>query len=156
LQNKINRQFKPPQQDMEKSNLEEEIKEEIAKLLNLSEEYLGGDVGVAEMERGILSQLLRIGLALLKSIIIQKLGKLDSYEVTNKSYKNTGGKSRRYLSLFGILEINRPSHWSKELGQFHKLDEYLNLPIGNYWSYNIQKIVGSNSSETDFRERVFE
>ncbi len=139
---------------MEKRKLEGKIKEEIENLLKLSESYVKKDLGVHEMEKGILAQLISLGLEILKCIISQKLRELENYEVVNEFYKSTGKKPRKYLSLFGTLRIRRPSYWSKGLGQFHKLDEYLKLPIGSYWSYNIQNLVGANSSETDFRESV--
>ncbi len=139
---------------MEKRKLEEKIREEIEKLLELSEGYIGMEIEVHEMEKGILSQLLMLGLAILKVIISEKLKKLGGYEIRNEVYKSTGKKSRNYLSLFGVLEIIRPSYWSKDSGEFHKLDECIKLPIGSYWSYNIQRLVGANSTETDYRESV--
>jgi len=63
---------------------------------------------------------------------MQKLRSVACYEGKDKDYKSTGIGPRKYLSLFEVLEISRPSRWSKELGQFHKLDEYLKLPIGSY------------------------
>ena len=142
---------------MEKRKLEGKIQEEIEKLLNLSEGYIEKEVGAHEIEKGLLKQLLSLGLEILKCIITQKIKKAEVY-IPNVSpeitYKNTGKRERKYLSLFGPLAIKRPSYWSKGLGQFQKLDEYLKLPPGIYWSYNIQELVGENSSETDYRESV--
>jgi len=139
---------------MEKRKVEDKIREEIEKLLDLSDSYIGKDIGVHEMESGILAQLLKLGLAILKVIISQKLHQLGAYEVADEFYKSTGKKPRKYLSLFGVLTIIRPSYWSEDLGEFHKLDEHLKLPKGSYWSYNIQNLVGISSSETDYRESV--
>ncbi len=154
LQNKIHKHFKHPKQGMKKSKLEGKIREEIEKLLELSKGYIESESEMHEMEQGILSQLLMLGLAILKVIISEKLKGLAEYEVSGESYKSTGKKTRNYLSLFGRLEVERPSYWSENLGEFHKLDECLKLPIGSYWSYNIQKLVGTSSTETDYRESV--
>jgi len=139
---------------MEKSELRLLLEEEIEKLLEISEGYIIKDSGLHEMEKGILQQLLKLGLLLLEYIIKRKLSQLNNYRIELSAYKKTGTKSRNYLSLFGKLKIVRPSYWSKEKGQFFKLDELLELPRDSYWSYNIQKMVGSNSTETDFRESV--
>jgi len=139
---------------MEKSELRLLIEEEIEKLLEISENYIAKDIGLHEMEKGILKQLLNLGLVLLEYIIKRKLTQLNNYRIELGAYKKTGTKSRNYLSLFGKLKIVRPSYWSKEKGQFFKLDEILKLPRDNYWSYNIQKMVGTNSTETDFRESI--
>jgi len=142
---------------MEKIKLEGKIKEEIEKLLNLSEEYIEKEVGVHEIEKGLLRQLLELGLVLLRIIIMQKIKKSEGYILKRSiglGYKKNGTKERKYLSIFGCLSITRPSYISQELGEFHKLDEYLKLPIGIYWSYNIQELVGESSSESDYAESI--
>lgn len=139
---------------MEKSELRIKIEEEIDKLIGLSDCYIKEEIGIHEIEKGIMSQLLSLGLLLLKYIIKGKLSKMGGYELGVKSYKSIGVKSRKYLSLFGMLKFERPGYWCKEEGQFFKLDEVLQLPRGVYWSYNIQKLVGKSSTEVDFRESV--
>ncbi len=142
---------------MEKIKFEIKIREEIEKLFEMSEGYVGKEISMAEMETGILQQLLKLGLSLLSYIIEQKLRNISDYEFEQRkgeTNKNTGKSTRNYLSLFGLMKIRRPSHWIKEIGEVHKLDECLQLPIGSFWSYNIQKLVGGNSSETNFRESV--
>lgn len=142
---------------MEKIKLAGKIKEEIEKLLNLSEEYVDKELGIHEIEKGLLHQLLQLGLVLLKVIIEQKIKKSEGYILKKgkeTSYKKNGFKERKYLSIFGGLSILRPSYLSENLGQFHKLDEYLKLPIGIYWSYNIQELVGESSSESDYAESI--
>ncbi len=142
---------------MEKIKLEGKIKEEIEKLLNLSEEYIEKEVGVHEIEKGLLQQLLQLGLVLLELIILQKLKEAEGYILKTSiesGYKKNGNKERKYLSIFGALSITRPSYISQDLGEFHKLDEYLKLPIGIYWSYNIKELVGESSSESDYAESI--
>lgn len=139
---------------MKKSELWIKIKAEVEKLIILSETYIEKDEGIHEIEKGLLTQLLNLGLLLLRCIIEEKSKKLDAYEIKIKEIKNTGKKTRRYLSLFGLLEIKRSCYWSQKLGQLFKLDELLQLPRGIYWSYNIQDLIGSNSTETDYRESV--
>jgi hypothetical protein len=142
---------------MEKIKLEGKIKEEIEKLLKLSDGYLLKEVRMDEVEKGLLQQLLKIGLVILGCIVREKLKESRTYvpkNDTGQKMKSTGCRSRKYLSLFGHMEIERPSYWREGTGQFHKLDEILSLPVGQLWSYNIQSLVGKNSSETDYRESV--
>jgi len=142
---------------MEKIELKKKIEQEIEKLLNLSEAYVGQEMGIHEIEKGLLGQLLMLGLCLLKYIIAQKASQLDKYKPSfslGTKYKGKGGKTRKYLSLFGMINIKRTSYWNESSGLFYKLDEYLKLPRDSYWSYNIQELVGESSAEDDFRESV--
>ncbi len=91
---------------MEKIKLEGKIKEEIEKLLNLSEEYIEKEVGVHEIEKGLLQQLLQLGLVLLEVIILKKLKEAEGYILKTSIeswYKKNGNKERKYLSIFGGL-----------------------------------------------------
>lgn len=139
---------------MKKSDLCLRIQEEVANLVALSEYYIEEEQGLHEIEKGLLTQLLSLGLLLLKCIIEAKSKQLDNYELSVKSYKGTGVRTRKYLSLFGLLEIKRRSYWSRAVGQIFKLDELLKLPKSIYWSYNLQDLIGTNSTETDYRESV--
>lgn len=139
---------------MEKDELRKIVEEEINQLFTMSETYVKSEEPIHKIEKGILKQLLQIGLLLLKQIIILKLGQLSNYEINIKGYKSIGKTPRKYLSLFGELEIQRPGYWKKEEGQFYKLDEIMKMPKDTNWSYNIQQLVGTSSTETDFRESV--
>ncbi len=139
---------------MEKDTLLHEIEEEIENLLELSSSYGEEEIGLHEIEREILDQLLKVGLAVLKNVIALKTKESSHYEVADNNGKSIGQKSRKYLSLFGKLDIARQGYWSKETGVYFTVDELLQLPSGTHWSYNIQELVGENSSETNFRESV--
>jgi len=141
---------------MEKYNLEQKIKAEIARLWQMSERYISSDIAVHEIEKGILLQLLSIGLLLLKFIIASKEPSTRGYEVADLSSSviNKGMNTRKYLSIFGQLEISRMSYWEKEVGTFYKLDEHLSLPHGSQLSYNLQEWLGDSASESDYRESV--
>ncbi len=139
---------------MEKSELTLKIEEEIEKLLELGSSYIEEEKGLHQMERGILDQLLNLGLAVLKKVIDEKAKESPRYIVDDGKPKSIGQKPRKYLSLFGMLEIVRLGFWSKETGVYFTVDELLKLPVGTNWSYNLQELVGENSSETNFRESV--
>ncbi len=139
---------------MEKDTLLHEIEEEIENLLELSSSYSEKEMGLHEIENEILDQLLKLGLAVLKNVIALKTKESSHYEVADNNGKSIGQKSRKYLSLFGKLDIARQGYWSKETGVYFTVDELLQLPSGTHWSYNIQELVGENSSETNFRESV--
>lgn len=104
------------------------------------------------MERGYLSSVLSLCLSLLKFVISVKLAQ-QSATFPLKKFRNKGKRVRQYLSLFGLIEINRPGYYQKERGMVYPLDESLDFPP-DLWSYNIQELVGSNASETNFRESV--
>jgi len=142
---------------MEKQQLTQQLKQKFEELVALSDRYIEASDAMHDIEKGLLGQLLSIGLLLLRYIIAGKLKQSKAYEFdldTQVGCQSKGKKERRYLSLFGPLSIERPSHWASGRGIIYKLDEYLQLPRGSYWSYNIQELVGESASENDFRESV--
>ncbi|MDZ4680912.1 MAG: ISKra4 family transposase [Saprospiraceae bacterium] len=142
---------------MEEIRIQTRIKEEIDKLMVMASGYIEAEVGVHTIEKGLFKQLLSIGLALLSYILEEKIKRLSGIGVPQtggKSVRSKGIESRQYLSLFGLLELERPSYWDKELGKVHPVDDQLWLPKSSYWSYNIQEMVGESSSENDFKESV--
>jgi hypothetical protein len=70
-----------------------------------------------------------------------------------KKIKTTGNKTRRFVSLFGEIEVHRRQYYISGEGNYHPLDEYLNFP-GKKLSYSIQNLIGQSSTEEDFRESV--
>lgn len=141
---------------MKKTELAEKLRIELDKLLALAEGYISEDVSMHKMEKGILKQLLQIGLAILKYIIASKIVNLRGYHPKSEEgeiLESKGTKERKYLSIFGLLDILRTRHWSKKTGSHYELDKRLELP-SNLWSYNLQKWVGSNASEVDFEESI--
>jgi hypothetical protein len=142
---------------MEKHQLTQRLKQKFEELVCLSDGYVESSDAMHDIEKGLLSQLLSIGLLLLRYIIATKLKQCKSYEFdmdNQAACQSKGKKERRYLSLFGPLFIQRPSHWSSGTVVVYKLDEHLQLPRGSCWSYNIQELVGESASENDFRESV--
>lgn len=141
---------------MENSALSKIIKREVAKLTELTEEYIDKDTRVDRMELGLLKELLSICFTLLDYILQQKISqKLDKTPIIKSKEKifHKGLQSRNYQSLFGLHHISRPSYWTKTTGKLYVVDEDLSLPKGN-WSYNLQELIGLNASENDFRESV--
>lgn len=142
---------------MEEIRIQGRIKEEIDKLMVISEGYIHSEVGVHVIEKGLFKQLLRLGLALLSYIIKEKIKQLTaigSSQGMAKSLRGKGIERRQYLSLFGLLELERPSYWDKDLGKVHPVDVELCLPKSSYWSYNLEELVGESASENDFKESV--
>ena len=126
------------------------------KIRLLTEGYISGDMSIAKMEYGYLQQVLQLCLGLLKFVIKAKLssGKLGKPEVSpSDKLRSSGKRSRKYLSLFGMLEFSRPAYHSQELGMLYALDERLCMPV-NLWSYNIQELTAQGASETSFRESI--
>jgi len=128
----------------------------MAKLKSLTAGYLESDVSIGQMEKGYLEQVLSLCLSLLKFVISVKKAQLSEKTPKTKAgetLQKKGGRSCKYLSLFGLLEFSRPSFWSKASGMLYPLDEVLEMPA-DLWSYNIQEMTGANASETNFRESV--
>jgi hypothetical protein len=130
---------------------------EIESLKSLGEHYMVADVPVREMENGLLSQLLRIGYALLKCILLHKASlwmssrvRLSDGELLTKK----GREFRKYLSLFGEMEVERASYWGKGIGKVYYLDEALMLPKGTALSYNLQELLSESASESDYADSV--
>lgn len=70
-----------------------------------------------------------------------------------KKIKTTGKKTRKLVSLFGEIEIERRQYYISGEGNYHPLDEHLNLRKKKL-SYSIQNLIGKSSTEEDYRESV--
>lgn len=99
---------------MEKLKTYQRIEEEIAKLLQLTNDYIDLSSNISAIEKGLLKQLLAIGLVLLKHIISEKQKKLagvvPEIKGITKLYSK-GLKFRNYLSIFGSLSYERSCYW---------------------------------------------
>jgi hypothetical protein len=143
-------------QGTQKRRLNEILANEMSKLSDLTNDYIGGSQSIAEMEKGYLNQVLSLCLALLRFVISAKLSGLEGSTPATQAGGGLCSKGRRwrkYLSLFGLLEFERPAYHSKATGMVYPLDEALRLPA-RLWSYNIQELTAQSASETDFRESV--
>jgi len=141
---------------MDNLRTEKKISKAIEELLSQSEDYKNSDLSIKQIEKGLLTSLLRLGLFLLTSIIAHKSKKLLKYRPLceeGEILKSKGVLSRQYLSLFGLLEINRLVHWSSKRKTYSELDERLHLPK-RLWSYNLQELVGESSTEMDYSNSV--
>ena len=140
---------------MNNLGLQRKLETEIENLLRKSEELVVSQCSIRDIEKDIMLHLIKLGLALLTAIIQEKNTYLQTKKIKiEKGFENKGNRDRKYLSLFGELTINRKALLSNELGMIYPLDEYLELPRGTKWSYNLQEIVGESASENDFRESV--
>ena len=142
---------------MENLEVSQAVLTEINKLFEMSTTFIASDMPMHKMEMDILHQLLRIGRSFLEHIVEEKLVQLEEqdFDINPKiEHKNTGGKTRNYLSLFGEMTICRPTMLTELAGNIFKLDELLQLPKGTKLSYTLQELIGENASENDFRESV--
>lgn len=142
---------------MDKFRVSETVSKEIQKLLELNAELVNSELPMHKMEMKILQQLLQLGLSISKNVVKEKLTQLSAIspdKILDIDYKNTGKKSRHYLSIFGEMTIWRPSLLTKSKGNIFPLDELLQLPKSTKLSYNVQELLGENASENDFRESV--
>ena len=144
-------------QNTDKIRLETRIQEEIEKLLLISEGYGGSTAPAHTIEKGLFRQLLELGKTLELYIFNSRISQLRCQGAPQRDgevLRYKGNESRQYLSLFGLLEIVRPSYWSKELGKVHPTDGELSLPLSHNWSYTIEELVGETAAECDYKESV--
>lgn len=140
----------------QKEKIEKILHAHLGKITELGISYIETDTEVRKMEKGLLSQVLKMCLALLKFIIAAKVtqkGNSRPAEQAGEKVENKGRRVRKYLSLFGVIEFSRPTFYSKERGVMYTVDEAMGFPR-DLWSYNLEELVGENASETDFRESV--
>jgi len=142
---------------MKNTSINKEILTQINKLYAVSDNFITEDISIEKIETSLLSHLLSVGLSLLEHILEEKKHFIKTlskdYQLDTK-YKNTGIKTRKYLSLFGLLTIERNTIFAQGIGNIFVLDELLQLPNNTKLSYNIQKLLGENASENNFNESV--
>jgi hypothetical protein len=144
-------------QNTDKIRTERRIVEEIEKLLLITEGYAGSNVAAHTIERGLFKQLLELGKTLLMYVFMTRISALKDEGAPKRdgeAMRYKGNESRHYLSLFGLIEILRPSYWSKEIGKVHPTDGELSLPMSSSWSYTLEELVGETSAECDYKESV--
>jgi hypothetical protein len=142
---------------MDNIRLDVAIREEIEKLMLIAEGFVDSKAAAHTIERGIFKQLLVLGLSLLSYIFKQRISQITAQGTPKKDgipLRNKGKEICQYLSLFGLLIIERPSYWDKDLGKIHPTDSELCLPRSSFWSYNIEEIVGESAAESDYKESV--
>jgi hypothetical protein len=142
---------------MNNIGLKTKVQEEFEKTMSLAEGFTVSNSPLHEIEKDIFKQLLKLGMSILSYIIQEKIRKLQLLgppKKDGKALRSKGVKSCRYLSIFGLVEITRPSYWTKELGKFYPTDSELRLPVDSFWSYLISELIGESASESDYRESV--
>ena len=128
----------------------------MSKLNSLTTNYVSEDTSIRQMEWGYLKQVLSLCLTLLNFVIALKVEQKSEEKPPvqpDEQIKNAGKRSRKYLSLFGLIEFTRPSFSSKERGMLYLVDEALDIPKG-LWSYNLQELISANATQTNYRESV--
>ncbi len=108
------------------------------------------------MEKGYLRQAIVLCLMLLKFVIELKVRQNTGQSPIIQSgerLKNAGNRTRKYLSLFGLITFTRPSFHSDQRGMLYLVDEYLDMPK-ELWSYNLQELTSANAAHINFRESV--
>jgi hypothetical protein len=141
---------------MEDRRITARLRSEIDKLLELTEDYQRRDVPVHEMERGILSALVRLGYELLRELILYKISTWCSvklYAECGRCLERKGFVSRQYVSLFGEMSISRPCYRALNGSNIYYADERLCLPQSK-WSYTLQELTAESASDADYAESV--
>jgi hypothetical protein len=142
---------------MEELRINSLIKKEINALQALRMDYIEGDYKAHEMECGLLKQLLRLGLVMLRDVLDTKIEGWRGLKLADDrgvALERKGDATRQYLSLFGKLEILRPGYWSASSGSVFYADEALELPVETTWSYALQGLVGESAAENDYSESI--
>lgn len=139
--------------DIEKHKIEqEELWSEIRRYV----EGVALDEELHKVEFSLFRQLLILGLSLLKEVVARHgSGKTSSVidRDDGNSYRHHGQRSRKYLSIFGQLSIERAYYWSSEGKGYCPLDDILNLPQRLY-SYLLQQWIQSEIAETTYDHAI--
>lgn len=128
----------------------------MSKLSTLTEEFAEQDKSIRQMESSYLQQVISLCLNLLKFVIVLKVSQKMGQSPTAKEeeqIKNAGKRTRKYLSLFGLIEFSRPSFHSNQRGMLYIVDECMDMPK-ELWSYNIQELTSANATHVNFRESI--
>jgi len=142
-------------QNTDKSKEIKRIYAQISNLIEQSEEYGTNQKVVSDLEQNILKGILDVGLSLLKlgvSSRATEVGKQGLPKVKSP-IKSKGLLSRKYQSIFGVIEISRTKYQIAGKGSYYPLDESMNIPQTKI-SYVLQNWVVGSSADLDFRESV--
>jgi hypothetical protein len=148
---------KLPVQVMTETAIPQAISSEIDKLMSLCQGFTQLPHAMHVMETSILKHLLTLGKTLLVQIVTQHQAAENTASpilVKGQKAEKKGLSARDYLSIFGMISIERQAYYEQSIGKFHPLDDLLQLPNGTAWSYNLQEIVAENASENDYNESV--
>jgi len=140
-----------------KKHKETEIYKELECLLNQIKGYAEGDQAAHHVELNVYQQLLKLGKKLLMYyfyLVGERLKFLASpIDSSGKKMSNKGRVSRKYLSIFGELEISRIKYFSKEDKVYYRMDQQIGLPKDKY-SYLLIDWLSFSSTEMDFDQSV--
>lgn len=133
----------------------DELQTERKSLLSVIVKYVESDALHDELhhvELRIFRFLLALGLCLLKEVLARHgIGKSTTpiHDTNGDVLYYHSVKSRRYLSIFGLIKINRAYYRDKNGNGFYPLDARLNLPSRRY-SYLLQQWTQSEIAETTY------
>ena len=85
-----------------------------------------------EVEGELWWQVLLIGQQLLQLFFLARDAaepQAKQIDRDGKTYPYVGSRQRRYVSLFGEVQVRRACYWLKGAGSHYPLDEVLNLPM---------------------------
>ncbi len=112
---------------------------------------------IHEVEKGLFSSLLQLGLSLLcyyilliKEIVAQAGVPEDSL---GEKMQHKGGRSSPYLSVFGRIDIHRSKYYSPIEKTYYPVDKRLGLPKSSY-SYLLSDWLSYGAVEMDFQQSV--
>jgi hypothetical protein len=149
--------LKLPAQGMKETRILNHLSKEIEGIMILGDTYIVENIGVHEIERGILSALLNFGRSILSSIISQKVEVVRHAKLVSPggdAFERKGDCVRQYVSVFGAIDIQRPSYWHESTGKVYYADEVLQLPVDSKLSYFLQELMADSGSEEDYRQSV--
>ena len=113
-----------------------EIRNNLEELLNDLEAASIKGTKMHKVEGNIFRHLLKMGLKLLEyyvmlaSQVVSELG--HPKDDVGRNYQNKGQKKRSYMSIFGLLTLDRPKYYSPISKTHYVLDSWLGLPEGRY------------------------
>jgi len=107
-----------------------------------------------KMEQHIFREVLLMGLSMMNTYFNTVETNDVGPSITGENgveLKRHSVKSRKYISIFGDLDVERQIYWAKGSGCIAPLDQHCNLPEQPY-SYFLQEIINGFSVDHNFSE----
>src|ERR1700730_3467338 len=133
---------------VERNNVWEDLKQYVEKEASQNQAH--------EIEENLFKKLLALGKSMLEEVFIRFGTGKSEVPIVNKDgeelpYHKTA--SRRYQSIFGMINISRAIYWKKGFTRICPLDAYFNLPERSY-SHLLVKWAQDGVAEGPYEESL--
>ena len=128
-------------------SIKQELRIGIETMIEMVSGQAAQDATADEMERRIWETMLALGGELMQLFFTKRSEQEPKHKEIKSSdeiYPYAEQKTRDYVSIFGLVEVERRYYWQKGKGGKHPLDEALSLPARSYSDW-VQEMAGELS-----------